>query len=196
MNNAMVDIETTGTAHHSAIISAAISVFDLLTGKIKAEKYIKFKWKEDCKVCGGKIDPDTVEWWMKKSPEARAELITGDDQLPPDNALLQLFDFIEEHCDEGPVYVWSKSPSFDLSLIKDAAERSGIPAETIPWKCWNERDVRTIEGIGAQLNIPLPYGRKDATHHALEDVRGQIRNVAAVMGALNTLNAGHGASEV
>lgn len=196
MNNAMIDIETTGTAHHSAIISVAISVFDLLTGKTRAEKYIKFKWKEDCKVCGGKIDPDTVEWWMKKSPEARAELITCDDQLPPDDALLRLFDFMEEHCDEGPVYVWSKSPSFDLSLIKDAAERCGIPAETIPWKFWNERDVRTIEGIGAQLNISLPYSRKDATHHALEDVRGQIRNVAAVMSALNTLNASHEASEV
>ncbi|ECV8662759.1 3'-5' exoribonuclease, partial [Salmonella enterica subsp. enterica serovar Newport] len=84
-----------------------------------------------------------------------------------------------------PVYVWAKSPSFDLSLIKDAAERCAIPAEMIPWKYRNERDVRTIEGIGAQLNIPLPYGKKDVTHHALEDVRGQVSNVATVMSFLN-----------
>ncbi|MCH5440414.1 3'-5' exoribonuclease [Salmonella enterica subsp. enterica serovar Muenchen] len=185
MNNVMVDIETTGTAHHSAITSAAASVFNPLTGEICAEKYIKFRWKEDCKVCGGKIDADTVEWWLKKSSEARAELITSEEQLPLNDALMRLFKFILEHCDEGPVYVWSKSPSFDLSLIKDAAERCGIPAETIPWKYWNERDVRTIEGVGAQLNIPLPYGKKDVTHHALADVRGQISNVATVMSFLS-----------
>ncbi|EEG3099188.1 3'-5' exoribonuclease [Salmonella enterica] len=185
MNNVMVDTETTGTAHHSAIVSYGAAVFDPLTGKIVAELYTRADWKEDCKICGGKIDPDTVEWWMKKSPEARAELITSDDQLPPDDALMRLFNFIRKHCDESPVYVWAKSPSFDLSLIKDATARCGIPAETIPWKFWNERDVRTIEGIGAQLNIPLPYNYRDATHHALEDVRGQIRNVTAVMSALN-----------
>lgn len=195
MNNVMIDIETTGTAHHSAIVSYGAAVFEPLTGSIVAELYIRADWNEDCKICGGKIDPDTVEWWMKKSPEARAELITSDDQLPPDDALMQLFEFIQKHCDEGPVYVWSKSPSFDLSLIKDAAERCVIPAEMIPWKFWNERDVRTIEGVGAQLNIPLPYGKKDVTHHALEDVRGQIRNVAAVMNALSALNASHEASE-
>lgn len=185
MNNVMIDIETTGTAHHSAIVSAAAAVFNPLTGEIFAEEYVKFNWKEDCKICGGKIDADTVEWWLKKSAEAQVELITSGNQLPTDDALMRIFEFIRKHCDEGPVYVWAKSPSFDLSLIKDAAERCCIPKEMIPWKFWNERDVRTIEGIGAQLNIPLPYGKKDVTHHALSDVRGQIRNVAAVMNALN-----------
>ncbi|ECL8477689.1 3'-5' exoribonuclease [Salmonella enterica] len=193
MNNVMIDIETTGTQHHSAIVSVAIAIFNLLTGEIFAEEYIRIRWKEDCKICGGKIDPDTVEWWLKKSPEARAELITSDDQLPLSDALMRLFEFIRKHCDEGPVYVWSKSPSFDLSLIKDAAERCCIPSSEIPWQFWNERDVRTIEGIAALLSIPLPYGKNDVTHHALGDVRGQIRNVTAVMSALL---AGYEAMEV
>ncbi|ELC8786530.1 3'-5' exoribonuclease [Salmonella enterica] len=181
----MIDIETTGTGHHSALISIAAAVFNLLTGGIYAEEYIRINWKEDCEVCGGKIDPATMEWWLKRSAESRAELITSDNQLPPDDALMRIFEFIQKHCDEEPVYVWAKSPSFDLSLIKDATERCCIPKEMIPWKFWNERDVRTIEGIGAQLNIPLPYGKKDVTHHALGDVRGQIRNVAAVMSVLS-----------
>ncbi|EBC2122183.1 3'-5' exoribonuclease [Salmonella enterica] len=185
MNNVMIDIETMGTQHHSAIVSVAIAIFNLLTGEIFAEEYIRIRWKEDCKICGGKIDPDTVEWWLKKSPEARAELITSDDQLPLSDSLMRLFEFIRKHCDGGPVYVWAKSPSFDLSLIKDAAERCAISSEEIPWKFWNERDVRTIEGVGAQLNIPLPYGKKDVTHHALADVRGQISNVATVMSFLS-----------
>lgn len=185
MNNVMIDIETTGTGHHSAIVSAAAAVFNPLTGEIFAEEYIKFRWKEDCEICGGKIDADTVEWWLKKSAEARVELITSDDQLPPDDALMRIFEFIQKHCDEGPVYVWAKSPSFDLSLIKDAAERCCIPKGMIPWKFWNERDVRTIEALAAQFNFPLPYGKADVSHHALQDVRGQIRNVAAVMTAMN-----------
>ncbi|EGF2478067.1 3'-5' exoribonuclease [Salmonella enterica] len=113
-SNVMIDIETTGTQHHSAIVSVAVAIFDLLTGKIFAEEYIRIRWKEDCKICGGKIDADTFEWWVKQSPEARAELITSDDQLPPDDALMRLFEFIRKHCDGGPVYVWAKSPSFDL----------------------------------------------------------------------------------
>ncbi|EAN8329668.1 3'-5' exoribonuclease [Salmonella enterica] len=185
MNNVMIDTETAGTGHHSAIISYGVAVFDLLTGKIIAEEYIRADWKEDCMFCGGKIDPDTVEWWMKQSSEARAELITHEEMLPPDEALMRLFEFIRKHCDDGPVYVWSKSPSFDLSLIKDAAERCAIPSDEIPWKFRNERDVRTVEGIGAQLNIPLPCGKKDVTHHALADVRGQVSNVATVMSFLN-----------
>ncbi|EGC4088166.1 hypothetical protein P9I21_005180, partial [Salmonella enterica] len=48
-----------------------------------------------------------------------------------------------------------------------------------------ERDVRTIEALAAQFNFPLPYGKADVTHHALEDVRGQIRNVSAVIGAMH-----------
>ncbi|EEJ7180303.1 3'-5' exoribonuclease [Salmonella enterica subsp. enterica] len=185
MSNVMIDIETAGTGHHSAIISYGVAVFDLLTGKIIAEEYIRADWKEDCKICGGKIDPDTVEWWMKQSSEARAELITPEEMLPPDEALIRLFEFIWKHCDDGPVYVWAKSPSFDLSLIKDAAERCAISSEEIPWKFRNERDVRTIEGLASQFNFPLPYGKADVTHHALEDVRGQIRNVSAVIGAMH-----------
>ncbi|EJY7599011.1 3'-5' exoribonuclease [Salmonella enterica] len=184
-SNVMIDIETTGTQHHSAIVSVAVAIFDLLTGKIFAEEYIRIRWKEDCKICGGKIDADTFEWWVKQSPEARAELITSDDQLPPDDALMRLFEFIRKHCDGGPVYVWAKSPSFDLSLIKDAAERCAISSEEIPWKFWNERDVRTIEALATQFNFPLPYGKADVTHHALEDVRGQIRNVSTVIGAMH-----------
>ncbi|HCM1914623.1 TPA: 3'-5' exoribonuclease [Salmonella enterica subsp. salamae serovar 28:r:e,n,z15] len=185
MNNVMIDIETTGTGHHSAIVSADAAVFNVLTGEVFAEEYIKFRWKEDCEICGGKIDAATVEWWLKKSAEARVELITCDDQLPPDDALMRLFEFIQKYCDEGSVYVWAKSPSFDLSLIKDAAERCCIPEDMIPWKFWNERDVRTIEALAAQFNFLLPYGKADVPHHALQDVRGQIRNVSAVMGAIN-----------
>ncbi|ECE6544849.1 3'-5' exoribonuclease, partial [Salmonella enterica] len=42
MNNVMIDIETTGTGHHSAIASAAAAVFNPLTGEIFAEEYVKF----------------------------------------------------------------------------------------------------------------------------------------------------------
>ncbi|EDC2355085.1 3'-5' exoribonuclease [Salmonella enterica] len=184
MNNVMIDIETLGTGHHAAIASVAAAIFDSLTGEIAAEEYIRVDWKEDCEIYGGEIDPATVEWWLKKSSAVRAELIAGDKQLALEDALNSIFSFIERHSDVGPVYVWSKSPSFDLSLIKDAAGRTSIPFSVIPWKYWNERDVRTIEGIGAQLNISLPYSSKEATHHALADVRGQIRNVVAVMSAL------------
>lgn len=60
MSNVMIDIETAGTRHHSAIISYGVAVFDLLTGKLSlknisgqtgkrtacsaAEKLIRIPW--------------------------------------------------------------------------------------------------------------------------------------------------------
>ncbi|EID9360706.1 hypothetical protein LCK34_005178, partial [Salmonella enterica] len=49
-SNVMIDIETTGTQHHSAIVSVAVAIFNLLTGEILAEEYVKFNWKEDCRI--------------------------------------------------------------------------------------------------------------------------------------------------
>ena len=190
MNNLMIDIKTLGTSRNAAIFSIGAAFFDPDSGDISAEIYILVDWVDGLNN-GAVIDPSTLKFWLKQSVDARSELLSNEgERLSELNALDTLTSFIEKHGVMERVYVWAKSPSFDCSLIRDMFNRIGLVdnAEYL-WRFWNERDVRTVEALAKQLNVPLPYTKTDVTHHALEDVRGQIRNVSTVISAI------HGAME-
>jgi exodeoxyribonuclease VIII len=182
----MIDIETLGTSHNAAIFSIGAAFFDPVTGDIGAEIYIQVDWADGLNN-GAVVDPSTLKFWLKQPAEARSELLSNEgERLGEIDALDTLTAFIEKHGVMERVYVWAKSPSFDCSLIRDMFNRIDFVdnAEYL-WRFWNERDVRTVEALAKQFNIPLPYKKADVTHHALEDVRGQIRNVSAVISVLH-----------
>ncbi|WP_415829273.1 3'-5' exoribonuclease domain-containing protein, partial [Escherichia coli] len=49
------------------------------------------------------IDRDTIKWWLKQSREAQSAIMT--DEIPLDDALLQLREFIDENSGEFFVQV-------------------------------------------------------------------------------------------
>ncbi|MGT3199021.1 3'-5' exoribonuclease domain-containing protein, partial [Yersinia enterocolitica] len=81
-------------------------------------------------------------------------------------------------------YVWAKSPSFDLAIIREAFVRYSISTAVV-WKHWDERDVRTVEAIGKMLGI-LPHAKSHPSHHAMSDVHDQILAVSSVMARLDS----------
>ncbi|EER5394443.1 3'-5' exoribonuclease [Escherichia coli] len=185
MNDLMIDTETTGTSHHSGIISFAAAFFNPDTGDKGDSIYLRLDWVSATRN-GAVIDPETFCFWLEQSTEARLEAVRKDECVSERDGTYALINFIEQRADIRRVRVWAKSPVFDCSLIRDMCDRSiGVNASAeMLWPFWNERDVRTVEGLAAHLGIPLPYIRKDVTHHALSDVMGQIKNVAAVFAAL------------
>ncbi len=60
----------------------------------------------DLETAGGVIDRDTIKWWLKQSREAQSAIMT--DEIPLDDALLQLREFIDENSSEFFVQVWGK----------------------------------------------------------------------------------------
>ncbi len=52
----------------------------------------------DLETAGGVIDRDTIKWWLKQSREAQSAIMT--DEIPLDDALLQLREFIDENSGE------------------------------------------------------------------------------------------------
>ncbi|EEC7288255.1 exonuclease [Escherichia coli] len=169
----MIDLETMGKNPDAPIISIGAIFFDPQTGDMGPE----FSKTIDLETAGGVIDRDAIKWWLKQSREAQSAIMT--DEIPLDDALLQLREFIDENSGEFFVQVWGNGANFDNVILRRSYERQDIPC---PWHYHNDRDVRTIVELGkaidfdARTDIPFEGER----HNVLDDARYQAKYVSAI----------------
>ena len=169
----MIDLETMGKNPDAPIISIGAIFFDPQTGDMGPE----FSKTIDLETAGGVIDRDTIKWWLKQSREAQSAIMT--DEIPLDDALLQLREFIDENSGEFFVRVWGNGANFDNTILRRSYERQGIPC---PWRYYNDRDVRTIVELGKAIDFDartaIPF--EGERHNALDDARYQAKYVSAI----------------
>ncbi|EHB7680136.1 3'-5' exoribonuclease domain-containing protein [Escherichia coli] len=169
----MIDIETMGKNPNAAIISIGAIFFDPQTGDMGPE----FSKTIDLDTAGGVIDRDVIKWWLKQSREAQSAILT--DEIPLDDALLQLREFIAENSGEFFVQVWGNGANFDNTILRRSYERQGIPC---PWRYYNDRDVRTIVELGKAIDFDartaIPF--EGERHNALDDARYQAKYVSVI----------------
>ncbi|EFA6994144.1 TPA: 3'-5' exoribonuclease [Escherichia coli] len=169
----MIDLETMGKNPDAPIISIGAIFFDPQTGDMGPE----FSKTIDLETAGGVIDRDTIKWWLKQSREAQSAIMT--DEIPLDDALLQLREFIDENSGEFFVQVWGNGANFDNTILRRSYERQGIPC---PWRYCNDRDVRTIVELGKAIDFDartaIPF--EGERHNALDDARYQAKYVSAI----------------
>ncbi|EPT0222140.1 3'-5' exoribonuclease domain-containing protein [Escherichia coli] len=169
----MIDLETMGKNPDAPIISIGAIFFDPQTGDMGPE----FSKTIDLETAGGVIDRDTIKWWLKQSREAQSAIMT--DEIPLDDALLQLREFIDENSGEFFVQVWGNGANFDNVILRRSYERQGIPC---PWHYHNDRDVRTIVELGKAIDFDartaIPF--EGERHNALDDARYQAKYVSAI----------------
>ncbi|EFM3573790.1 exonuclease, partial [Escherichia coli] len=169
----MIDLETMGKNPDAPIISIGAIFFDPQTGDMGPE----FSKAIDLETAGGVIDRDTIKWWLKQSREAQSAIMT--DEIPLDDALLQLREFIDENSGEFFVQVWGNGANFDNTILRRSYERQGI---TCPWRYYNDRDVRTIVELGKAIDFDartaIPF--EGERHNALDDARYQAKYVSAI----------------
>ena len=169
----MIDLETMGKNPDAPIISIGAIFFDPQTGDMGPE----FSKTIDLETAGGVIDRDTIKWWLKQSREAQSAIMT--DEIPLDDALLQLREFIDENSGEFFVRVWGNGANFDNVILRRSYERQGIPC---PWRYCNDRDVRTIVELGKAIDFDartaIPF--EGVRHNALDDARYQAKYVSAI----------------
>ncbi|MEB7337512.1 3'-5' exoribonuclease [Escherichia coli] len=169
----MIDLETMGKNPDAPIISIGAIFFDPQTGDMGPE----FSKTIDLETAGGVIDRDTIKWWLKQSREAQSAIMT--DEIPLDDALLQLREFINENSGESFVQIWGNGANFDNVILRRSYERQGIPC---PWRYYNDRDVRTIVELGKALDFDvrtaIPF--EGVPHNALDDARHQAKQVSAI----------------
>ena len=169
----MIDLETMGKNPDAPIISIGAIFFDPQTGDMGPE----FSKTIDLETAGGVIDRDTIKWWLKQSREAQSAIMT--DEIPLDDALLQLREFIDENSGEFFVQVWGNGANFDNTILRRSYERQGIPC---PWRYYNDRDVRTIVELGKAIDFDartaIPF--EGERHNVLDDARYQAKYVSAI----------------
>ncbi|ENI6691024.1 3'-5' exoribonuclease [Escherichia coli] len=169
----MIDLETMGKNPDAPIISLGAIFFDPQTGEMGPE----FSKTIDLDTAGGVIDRDVIKWWLKQSREAQSAILT--DEIPLDDALLQLREFIDENSCGFYVRVWGNGANFDNVILRRSYERQGIPC---PWRYCNARDVRTIvelgNSIGFDVRMTIPF--EGVPHNALDDARHQAKQVSAI----------------
>ncbi len=101
------------------------------------------------------------------------------DEIPLDDALLQLREFIDENSGEFFVHVWGNGANFDNTILRRSYERQEIPC---PWRYYNDRDVRTIVELGKAIDFDartaIPF--EGERHNALDDARYQAKYVSVI----------------
>lgn len=178
MNHVMIDIETMGTGTDAAIVAIGAVLFDPETEQLGDTFYAKVDLADAVK-CGGKIDADTVLWWLKQGEEARNEITSGA-RGSIDSALDGLSDFIVDNTPTEARQVWANGASFDLPILTSAFARTYFaPA---PWKFWQERCYRTLKNLRPDIKAVAPAG--NVKHNALDDAKAQALHAIALLRAI------------
>lgn len=195
----MLDLETLDTAPTAHVLSAALVIFDPITGEILApeqtiENSLLFKYVRrifDTKKsivfglehqAGATVSAKTLNWWNQQNKQYFYSLISTEESEDTFHAFLidfsnTMYDLVNfEECD---VHVWCTG-TFDLDILRNATARYGLKWN-VPY--WAYKDVRVAKQMAETFNLldEIP----EVTHDAYDDCLRQIKYVSAVYGKLN-----------
>ena len=126
-----------------------------------------------------RIRNELTDEWKKRGVQKGREYAILTDEIPLDDALLQLREFIDENSGEFFVQVWGNGANFENTILRRSYERQGIPC---PWRYTNDRDVRTIVALGLVMDFDARsvITFEGERHNALHDARYQAKYVSAI----------------
>ncbi len=163
----MVDLETLATTPNSVILTLGAVKFDPWGRNVdRSEHNILYRRieTESCETLGMIIDPGTLEWWGKQSPEIIDEAFNPEDRHPI-NQVIDEFHKFAWGCDA----FWSHGSIFDIMILETYYRKLG---KSFPWNFWQVRDTRTIFDLGYDPEMP-----QNSKHNALEDAYRQAVGV-------------------
>lgn len=176
MPHVMLDLETLGNGSTATIIS--IGAVEFFPQRSAIGKKIEIIVDPDsCVSVGMKSDQNTIDWWAKQSPEARA--IFDKPKVSIQEALTQFTKFIAS-CGDGAC-VWGNGATFDNVILSNAYLLAGVPR---PWKYYNDMCFRTMKKL-------YPRVHQDAvgvSHNAVDDAEYQARLLMKIFVQAGLLN--------
>lgn len=180
MHDLMVDLETLGTGPESVIVSIGAAFFNPKTGEVGDKFYGNIDLESSINY--GDVDASTIKWWLQQSVDARKVFDGGHDLKV---VLEDLSKGICASSSVDEVRIWGNGSTFDNAILRNAYNTTGID---VPWKFWNDRDVRTVVDLGYRmLNVDLKKATEftGTQHNALDDVLHQIKYVSKIYQGLN-----------
>ena len=179
--NVMIDIETLGKKAGCSILSIGATVFGT-TDNIAREDFYVTVDRYSCGDLGLFEESDTVDWWRKQSPEARAEAFSG--KLDIRTALGKLYNYIKdiEAAFNVSTKVWANGANFDIPILEAAYDLADI---SVPWRYHNVRCYRTLKALATVAETSF----QGVKHNALADAMHQARNAVRFLASLEKENA-------
>lgn len=179
----VIDLETMGIGTNAAIV--AIGAVRIERGQPADEFYRRIDLASSI-AAGGTTDASTINWWLKQSPEARAEIDGSQPTMRIETALRDLRIWIASHLSTAP-RLWGNGATFDLRILGEAYAAFSVSR---PWDYPLERDLRTILALYPEAkDVGVhPYIR----HHALHDARHEAKQLCKAL----RLHAGQAESRI
>lgn len=179
MKHVMIDIETMASSKDAAVISIGLAHFNPSTGEIVSTLEVRNTLKAQREM-NRRFDPDTVEWWLRQSREARQALLAKPRHDNATDMMKEVDAYLHGVCSsQWDLALWAKGPSFDLMICRDLAE-----ACEVRWKGHFSREycVRTMLMI-AKANAweDILAMEPEVAHGALSDSIHQAKQVMEVM---------------
>ncbi len=163
-NAVMIDLESMGTTPDSAIISIGAVRFNYEEYNFDDTFYRTVNLKSSQRA-GGKIDGETIMWWMQQ-PDIARKVLYGDDSVLIETALKEFSAWVrEKSLDE----IWGNGAAFDNVMLATAYRKLGW---TAPWSYKMDRCYRTM----VAMNPDIPRGYVN-NHHAMEDAVNQAAHL-------------------
>ncbi len=163
----MLDLETLSSAPDAAIVAIGACTFN----SSEDRRFYREIDARSAQKSGGRIDAETICWWMRQGDAARS-IFNSIDALTISNALRQ-FDFWLDPWRDS-VRIWGNGSDFDNVVLRSAYQRLGLEA---PWSHRQNRCYRTLKNLRPEIAFE-PIG----THHnALDDALAQARHAEALL---------------
>lgn len=166
----VIDLETMGIGTNAAIV--AIGAVRIERGQHTGEFYRIVDLASSI-AHGGTTDASTINWWLKQSPEARAEVDGSQHPAELIDVLLSLSDFIQARHETR---LWGNGATFDLRILGEAYDACHL---SHPWDFRLERDLRTILELHPDAKqVGEFFGIR---HHALADACHEAKQLCKAL---------------
>ncbi len=117
------------------------------------------------------VDPDTVKWWDKQSPEARKSL---EGKTPLGTALKEFLRWHQKDGQHHSTRMWGNGSDFDNAILDNAFRKFG---RINVWDFWLNRCYRTIDKSYGKV-----HQKKSGTaHNALDDAINQALHLMKIV---------------
>lgn len=166
----MIDLETLGKRSNSAVVAVGAVFFDPNTGELGETFNGAIEISDAMRF--GKVDGDTLKWWLTQSDAARKQLVRG--RHTAAEVWGDFYKFALKHGNK--ICPWGNGASFDISMCD--WQFGAVLGKNAPWDFWNVQDCRTIKRVA---NGIVTYSDKleGTAHTALDDAIHQAKYVTA-----------------
>jgi hypothetical protein len=150
MKNMIIDFETFGTDEtNCAVIDCSVIYFDwdrftsgdpyTIREYTNVERF-KLSVKEQVRLYGSVVDPDTVDFWNSQSTEVKRKITPKDSDLSVEDFVSGFLDSVTK---QGKVqYWWSRGNAFDPAILKRLFKsQNKVAALEQHLKFWAVRDT-------------------------------------------------------